>query len=281
MNEFFANGWNTIETLLWLDWITLIILLVFLALGFRRGMAKEIINLGFLLLAIILAGLFYELLALSSSVTWLLLSHQSHMAVAFGLIFVGVLLMKKIIYQLIDISAKMTNPCVLNKISVYLILLIIALVASWHYLDFVANLGLAQIVITDISMRFSLSFIITFAFIAGIYLAVANVFNIFIDTSKPCILRGFFAKILDLLSILDDKLNAKHITGTLNNALGLLVGLIKGSLIILIAVLVLQNINNIAQLPDWNATHSILKAFQDFALEIRPILSEQLLFIRN
>jgi len=90
MNEFFANAWNMIGLLVWSDWITLVILIAFLVLGFKRGMAKELINLGFLLLAIIIAWLFYQPLAISDAVTWMLLSHQSHMAIAFGVIFIGV-----------------------------------------------------------------------------------------------------------------------------------------------------------------------------------------------
>ena len=60
-------------------------------------MAKELISFAFLLLAIVIAWMFYQSLAASDAVTWLLLSHQSHMAIAFGVIFIGVLLIKKII----------------------------------------------------------------------------------------------------------------------------------------------------------------------------------------
>ena len=55
MNEFFANIWDTISLLVWSDWLTFAILIAFLVLGIKRGLAKELINLAFLILAIIIA----------------------------------------------------------------------------------------------------------------------------------------------------------------------------------------------------------------------------------
>ncbi|HBN58167.1 MAG TPA: hypothetical protein DD382_02625 [Gammaproteobacteria bacterium] len=58
MSDFFANIWETIGLLVWSDWLTIAILIGFLVLGIKRGLAKELINLAFLLLAIIIAWLF-------------------------------------------------------------------------------------------------------------------------------------------------------------------------------------------------------------------------------
>ncbi len=281
MNEFFANIWNIIGLLVWSDWTTLAILIAFLVLGFKRGMAKELINLGFLLLAIIIAWLFYQPLALHGSITWLLLSHQSHMAIAFGVIFIGVLLVKKALYRLTDASSTISNPCALNKIFAYLIFLAAATTLSWYYLTVIANLGLMEIVITDASIRIGLAFIITLTIIIGACLSISNMLNISIDSSKPCALSAFFKKILNVLHALDNKLNAKNINSIQNNLLGSLVGLIKGSLAILIMVLVFQSIDAISQQYYWIEANGALKTFQDVVSNIKPDLSEHLLFIKN
>ena len=281
MNEFFANIWNLIGSLVWSDWITIVILIAFLVLGFKRGMAKELINFGFLLLAIVIAWLFYQPLAISNAITWLLLSNQSHMAIAFGVIFIGILLIKKAIYQLTDASSNVSNPCALNKIFAYLVFFTAAVALSWNYLDIIANLGLMEIIVTDTSVRIGLSFVITFAIIIGVCASISNMLNISIDASKPCFLSSFFKKILNVLHFLDEKLNAKNIDSSKNNIGGLIVGLFKGSLAILIMVLVFQSIDTISQQYYWIEANGALSAFQDVASDIKPALSEHLLFIEN
>lgn len=281
MNEFFVNTWNTINLLAWSDWATVVILIAFLVLGFKRGMAKELISFAFLLLAIVLAWMFYQSLAASDAVTWLLLSHQSHMAIAFGVIFIGVLLIKKIIYKLTDISSQISNPCALNKLFAYFVFLSASVIISWHYLDIIANLGIMEIVVTNDSMRIGLSFVLTFAIIIGVCTSISNMLNISIDSSKPCTLSTFFKKILDTLHSLDRILNAKNINSNSNNFGGLLIGLIKGSLAILIMVLVFQSIDSISQQHFWIEANGALRTFQDVASDIKPALSEYLLFIEN
>lgn len=281
MNEFFTSIWNVIDLLVWSDWATLAILITFLVLGFRRGMAKELINLAFLLLAIVLAWLFYQPLATSKTVTWLLLSHQSHMAIAFGIVFIGVLLIKKSLYKLTNISSQISNPCALNKIFAYFVFLGIAATLSWYYLDIIANLGIMEIVVTNGSTRIGLAFAITFAIIIGVCIGLSNMLNISIDSSKPCALSTLFKKILDALHALDQLLNAKNISGNSNNFGGLLAGLIKGSLAILIMVLVFQSIDSISQQHYWIEANGALRFFQDIASDIKPALSEHLLFIVN
>lgn len=281
MNEFFVNTWNTIILLAWSDWVTVVILIAFLVLGFKRGMAKELINFAFLLLAIVLAWMFYQPLAVSVSVTWLLLSHQSHMAIAFGVIFIGVLLIKKAVYRLTDISSQISNPCALNRLFAYFVFLSAAAIVSWYYLDIIANLGIMEIVITNDSMRIGLSFALTFAIIIGVCSSISNMLNVSIDSSKPCTLSVFFKKILDALHSLDRILNAKNINSNSNSFGGLLIGLIKGSLVILIMVLVFQSIDSVSQQHFWIEANGALRTFQDVASGIKPALSEYLLFIEN
>jgi len=110
---------------------------------------------------------------------------------------------------------------------------------------------------------------------------ISNMLNISISTSKTCFLSAFFTKILNTLHFLDEKLNAKNINSNTNNIGGLIIGLIRGSLAILIMVLVFQSIDNISQQYYWIETNGALKAFQDIGLDIKPILSEYLLFIKH
>ena len=281
MNEFYVNTWNTIILLAWSDWVTIFILIAFLVLGFKRGIAKELINFAFLLLAIILAWIFYQPLAFSVIVTWLVLSHQSHMVVAFGVIFIGVLLIKKAVYRLTDISSQISNPCALNRFFAYFIFLSAAAIISWYYLDIIANLDIIEIIITNDSMRIGLSFVLTFAIIIGVCSSISNMLNVSIDSSKPCTLSVFFKKILNVLHSLDRILNAKNINSNSNNFGGLLIGLIKGSLVILIVVMVFQSIDSISQQQFWIEANGVLRTFQDVASLIKPALSEYLLFIEN
>ena len=80
---------------------------------------------------------------------------------------------------------------------------------------------------------------------------------------------------------LDDELNAKNINSRKNNAGGIFVGLLKGSLAILIMVLVFQSIDSISQQYYWLETNGALRVFQDVVTDIKPVLSEHLLFIKN
>ncbi len=281
MSDFFANIWEAIGLLVWSDWLTIAILIGFLVLGIKRGLAKELINLAFLILAIIIAWLFYQWLAGTVMITWLTLSHQSHLAIAFGAIFIGVLLIKKALYKLTEVSSSISNPCALNRIFALLVFFIATAVASWHYLDGVAGLGIMEIVVTNESLRIGLSFAIVFAIIVGVCSAISNALNISIGSSKPCLFESFFQKILSGLHGADSALNARNVNSTKNKLLGGLIGLIKGSLAILIMVLVLQSVEWISQQYYWVETKGALRTFQDIASDVKPELSQHLLFIEN
>ncbi|WP_024792123.1 CvpA family protein [Candidatus Ruthturnera calyptogenae] len=281
MNEFFADIWTIIEHLVWSDWIVIAILTIFLVLGFKRGMAKELINLGFLLLAILIAWLFYQTLATKPLITWLILSHQSHLAISFGIIFIGVVIIKKVIYKLTHLSSTIDNPCILNKLFTLMVILVAIAMFSWYYLEVVSRLDILEILISNESIRIGLSFSIVFAFTFGVLIFISGVLNISIDEAKPCFLSPFFKKILKILQVTDIKLNARNINSTQNNLLGSIVGLIKGSLTILIMIFVLQSISLVSQKYYWIEAHGALRTFQNIASNIKPKLSQYLLFIEN
>jgi len=138
-----------------------------------------------------------------------------------------------------------------------------------------------EIVITNESLRIGLSFAIVFVVIVGVCSAISNALNISIGSSKPCLLESFFQKILNGLHGVDSALNARNVDSTKNKLLGGLIGLIKGSLAILIMVLVLQSIEWVAQQDYWVETKGTLRTFQDVASDIKPELSQHLLFIES
>ena len=281
MSEFFANIWEALDLLVWSDWLTIAILVAFLILGVKRGLAKELINFTFLLVAIIIAYLFYQALANTVVITWLGLSTQSHLAISFGALFLGVLIIKKAIYRLAQISANISNPCALNKLFALFLFFTLAALVSWHYLDGIAALGIMEIVVTNESTRIVLSFLILFAIITAVCSSLSKMLSISIDASKPCLLAPFFQKILNSLHTIDNVLNARHITSTKNELLGGIAGLIKGAFVILIMVLVLQSIEWISQQYYWLETKGALRFFQDIALDIKPQLSQYLHFIEQ
>ena len=89
MGNFFNNFWNTISLLAWSDWLTLIILIIFVIRGFIQGLAKEIISLIFVILAIIIAWLYYDEFANTFLSNWISSESQSIFALSFGFIFIG------------------------------------------------------------------------------------------------------------------------------------------------------------------------------------------------
>jgi hypothetical protein len=150
---------------------------------------------------------------------------------------------------------------------------------SWYYLDLIANLGIMEVVVTNESFRIGFAFSIVFAVIVGACSFLSKALNISIDSSKPCLLAPLFQKILNGLHSADTALNARNIDSTKNKLLGGLIGLIKGSLVILILVLVLQSISWVSQQYYWVETKGALRTFQDVASDIKPKLSQHLLFI--
>ncbi|SMN11229.1 hypothetical protein SPBRAN_1469 [uncultured Candidatus Thioglobus sp.] len=281
MSDFFANIWTNLNLLGGFDWLIIVILVGFLVLGIRRGLIKELINLGFLILAILIAWKFYQWLADTPIITWLALSEKSHLAVAFGALFVGVLTLKKALYKLTASSVNTSNPCALNRTFVLVLFVIIAALESQYYLDSVVSFGILQSVVSSQSSLTILSFIVVFGFVVVVGLSLVKLFNISIDSSKPCLLAPFFRRILNALQSADTFLNARNVNSSKNQIFGAIFGLIKGFLAVLIMVLVLQNIDWVSQQYYWVESKSVLGIFQQIVAAIKPELSQYLLFINH
>ncbi len=279
MGNFFDNLWNAISALAWSDWFTLIILISFIVRGFIQGLAKEIISLFFVILAIILAWLYYESFANAFFESWLSSDAGSAFASAFGIIFVGTWFTKKGLYRLMAISSEVKNPCDLNYYFAVAVLVALVAFLSYQYLENLAQLQTMQAIVNNDSLRNFLSFAVVFTTMFVFSLALAKILNITIDNKKPCFLAPIFAKILKGLNVLDSFFNARNVGGLKNQFFGSIVGLFKGGIFVLIIVLVLQNLNWATQNHAWVETTGTLRIFQDWGVDIKPFLSKHLLFI--
>ena len=279
MGNFFDNFWNTISVLAWSDWLTLIILTFFIIRGFVQGIAKEIISLLFVILAIILAWLYYDNLAdtlLSDPTTS---EGKTIFALSFGAIFLGIWFVKKTLYKTAEASSQIDNPCELNRSFTKIIVTVLVAILSYHSMGVIAELQTMESIVTSNSFRIFISFVIVFAALTTAVLALSKLLNITIDTEKPCLMAPIFEKILNIFQAFDVLINARNVGVLKNNLLGAILGLFKGGIFVLIMVLVLQSLSWVTQNHAWVETSGALRTFQNWAVDIKPFLSEHLLFI--
>ena len=279
MGNFFDNFWNTISVLAWSDWLTLIILIFFVIRGFLQGLAKEIISLLFVILAIILAWLYYDNLAdtlLSDPTTS---EGKTIFALSFGAIFLAIWFVKKALYKTAEASSQIDNPCELNRSFTKIIVTVLVAILSYHSMGVIAELQTMESIVTSNSFRIFISFVIVFAALTTAVLALSKLLNITIDTEKPCLMAPIFEKILNILQAFDVLINARNVGVLKNNLLGAILGLFKGGIFVLIMVLVLQSLSWVTQNHAWVETSGALRTFQNWAVDIKPFLSEHLLFI--
>jgi len=280
MGNFFDNFWNTISVLAWSDWLTLIILVFFVIRGFVQGLAKEIISLLFVILAIVLAWLYYDNLAISLLSDPTTSEGQSIFALSFGAIFLGIWFVKKALYKTAEASSQIDNPCELNRSFTKIIITVLVAILSYHYMGVVAELQTMESIVTSNSFRIFVSFVIVFAALITAVMALSKLLNITIDTEKPCLMAPVFERILNILQALDVLINARNVGGLKNNFLGAVLGLFKGGIFVLIIVLVLQSLSWATQNHAWVETSGALRTFQNWAVDIKPLLSEHLLFVK-
>ena len=280
MGNFFDNFWNTISVLAWSDWLTLIILIFFVIRGFIQGLAKEIISLLFVILAIFLAWLYYDNLAVTLLSDPTTSEGRSIFAISFGAIFLGIWFIKKALYKTAEASSQIDNPCELNRSFTKIILTALFAILSYHYMGVVAELQTMESIVTSNSFRIFVSFVIVFAALTTAVIALSKLLNITIDTEKPCLMAPVFEKIINMLQALDVLINARNVGGLKNNFLGAVLGLFKGGIFVLIIVLVLQSLSWATQNHAWVETSGALRTFQNWAVDIKPLLSEHLLFVK-
>ena len=143
----------------------------------------------------------------------------------------------------------------------------------------IAELQTMESIVTSDSFRIFVSFGIVFAALIAAVITLSKLLNITIDTEKPCLMAPVFEKILNILQALDVLINARNVGGLKNNFLGAVLGLFKAVIFVLILVLIFQSLSWVTQNHAWVETSGVLRTFQNWAVDIKPFLSEHLLFI--
>ena len=279
MGNFFDNIWSAISLLAWSDWLTLIILIVFIVRGFIQGLAKEVISFIFVIIAIIIAWLYYETFAKTFLSTWISADNQSIYALSFGGIFLSIWLIKKGLYRIASASSNNQNPNELNRPFANIVITLLIAVMSYNYLGVFSNLNTFDSLISNESLRNFISFIALFVILVAALLLLSKLLNIRVDSENPSPMAPAYEGILRSLSALDVLINARNIVGLKNKFFGAVLGLFKGGTFVLIAVLILQSMSWVTQNHAWVETSGALRTFQDWSVDIKPVLSKHLLFV--
>ena len=279
MSNFFNNVWSAISLLAWSDWVTLIILIVFVVRGFVQGLAKEVISFIFVIFAIVIAWLYYETFAKTFLNSWISSDNQSIYALSFGGIFLSIWLVKKGLYRIASASSSNQNPNELNRPFANIVISLLIATISFNYLGMISDLNTFDSLIANESLRNFVSFIVLFAILTLALLALSKILNIKIDTENPSLMAPAYNGILRSLSTLDVLINARNIVGLKNKFFGAILGLFKGGTFVLIAVLILQSMSWVTQNHAWVETTGALRTFQDWSVDIKPVLSKHLLFV--
>ena len=279
MGNFFDNIWSAISLLAWSDWLTLIILIVFIVRGFIQGLAKEVISFIFVIIAIVIAWLYYETFAKTFLSTWISADNQSIYALSFGGIFLSIWLIKKGLYRIASASSNNQNPNELNRPFANIVITLLIAVISYNYLGVFSNLNTFDSLISNESLRNFISFIALFALLVAALLLLSKLLNIRVDSENPSPMAPAYEGILRSLSALDVLINARNIVGLKNKFFGAVLGLFKGGTFVLIAVLILQSMSWVTQNHAWVETSGALRTFQDWSVDIKPVLSKHLLFV--
>ena len=280
MSNFFNNVWSAISLLAWSDWVTLIILIVFVVRGFVQGLAKEVISFIFVIFAIVIAWLYYETFAKTFLNSWISSDNQSIYALSFGGIFLSIWLVKKGLYRIASASSSNQNPNELNRPFANIVISLLVATISFNYLGMISDLNTFDSLIANESLRNFVSFIVLFAILTLALLALSKILNIKIDTENPSLMAPAYEGILRSLSTLDVLINARNIVGLKNKFFGAILGLFKGGTFVLIAVLILQSMSWVTQNHAWVETTGALRTFQDWSVDIKPVLSKHLLFVK-
>ena len=279
MGNFFDNIWSAISLLAWSDWLTLIILIVFVVRGFIQGLAKEVISFIFVIIAIVIAWLYYETFAKTFLSNWISADNQSIYALSFGGIFLSIWLIKKGLYRIASASSNNQNPNELNRPFANVIITLLIAVISYNYLGVFSDLNTFDSLISNESLRNFISFIALFVILVAALLLLSKLLNIRVDSENPSPMAPAYEGVLRSLSALDVLINARNIVGLKNKFFGAALGLFKGGTFVLIAVLILQSMSWVTQNHAWVETTGALRTFQDWSVDVKPVLSKYLLFV--
>ncbi len=150
---------------------------------------------------------------------------------------------------------------------------------SFNFLGAVSDLTTIEAIITNESLRSFVSFLLIFVILMVGLFALSKLLNIKVDTENPSIMAPVYEGILSALSSLDTLINARNVDGLKNKFLGAILGLFIGGTFVLIVVLILQNMSWVTQNHAWVETSGALRTFQDWSVDVKPVLSKYLLFV--
>ena len=188
-------------------------------------------------------------------------------------------MVKKGLYRIASASSSNQNPNELNRPFANIVISLLVATISFNYLGMISDLNTFDSLIANESLRNFVSFIVLFAILTLALLALSKILNIKIDTENPSLMAPAYEGILRSLSTLDVLINARNIVGLKNKFFGAILGLFKGGTFVLIAVLILQSMSWVTQNHAWVETTGALRTFQDWSVDIKPVLSKHLLFV--
>jgi uncharacterized membrane protein required for colicin V production len=231
------------------------------------------------IIAIIIAWLYYETFAKTFLSNWISADNQSIYALSFGGIFLSIWLIKKGLYRIASASSNNQNPNELNRPFANVIITLLIAVISYNYLGVFSDLNTFDSLISNESLRNFISFIALFVILVAALLLLSKLLNIRVDSENPSPMAPAYEGVLRSLSALDVLINARNIVGLKNKFFGAVLGLFKGGTFVLIAVLILQSMSWVTQNHAWVETTGALRTFQDWSVDVKPVLSKYLLFV--
>ena len=180
MGNFFDNVWSAISLLAWSDWVTLIILIVFVVRGFVQGLAKGSHQLYFCYFCHCHSlALLRNLCENFSEHPGLAADNQSIYALSFGGIFLSIWLVKKGLYRIASASSSNQNPNELNRPFANVVITLSLAVISFNYLGVFSDLNTFDSLISNESLRNFVSFIALFALLSCLpFYALSKLLNI-------------------------------------------------------------------------------------------------------
>jgi uncharacterized membrane protein required for colicin V production len=251
------------------DWFLLIFAILFALIGFFRGGAKILIHSAWVIAGFLIASGFYQNLTNLQILDTFNLNEQTTYLINFLIIFFAFILLKLVIYKLLNVIAKIHGPCPLNRFVAMVIGFGFAVVFSWYITMDISSFEVMYRIITNDFMRVFLSFLVVFTIVLILALSIAKLLHIKVGIDRPC-------PLLIALQPLDGILNAKNINSGLNNFEGIIFSLLQG-LILIITLIITNNHIELIQIE----YTGLFQYLYHWANLTQNVLSDYLLFINK
>ena len=258
-----ADFLNTIAQLTWSDYSILLLLMVFVIVGFKRGFALSLINFIWFIAATIAAAICYPELS-SGRLIW---SLEGYEFTSFAVLFVAFLLLKIVLYKILASIAKIHGPCPLNRFLAAVVGIGIAFGVSWVLANNVAQIELIQRLFSYEHLRFIVSFMLIFGAIMVTTFVLIKMLNIKVGIDHPC-------PLLVAIKPLDSILSARNVNSRFNHFFGLWLGLLKGLIFVVLIIIALNHAHYILDGVLTNQLNTI-------ATNTQAVLADYLTFVKK